>query len=191
MKIGYIRVSDDDQSQALQIDALNAAQCDIIYSDHGVSGIITERKGLDEVLTDLGDGDTLIVWKFDRVGRSAIHLLMLLDQLRSRGVDFISLTENLDTSTPMGRLVYTQLAGFAEFERAMNIERTKAGMAAAKRRGKHVGRPALLTADQIKHAASMIASGMQTKTSMASLFGVSPKTLSRALQKNHITTDVM
>lgn len=184
MKIGYIRVSDDEQKQALQIDALKAAHCDVVYSDHGVSGIVTERKGLNDVLTDLAEGDTFIVWKFDRVGRSALHLLMLLDQLRSRGIDFISLTENLDTSTPMGRLVYTQLAGFAEFEREMNIERTKAGMAAARKRGQHIGRPALLSDEQIKHAASAIDSGVETKAGMAALFGVSTKTLTRALNKS-------
>lgn len=182
MKIGYIRVSDDDQKQALQVDALTAAGCDIIYSDHGVSGIVTERKGLDDVLDELSTGDTLIVWKYDRVGRSAIHLLMLLNELRLRGVDFISLTERLDTTSPIGRLLYTQLAGFAEFEREVNIERTKAGMAAAKKRGKHVGRPHLLTDAQIDHAASVITSGEQTKAGMAELFGVSVRTLARALK---------
>ena len=102
MKIGYVRVSDDDQTEALQIDALEAAGCDVIYGDHGVSGKITERKGLDDVLAALTEGDTLTVWKLDRLGRSTIHLLLLLDELRQRGVDFVALTQGIDTTTSAG-----------------------------------------------------------------------------------------
>ncbi len=109
MKIGYIRVSDDEQTEALQVDALKAADCDAIYGDHGVSGAVTTRKELDEVLGDLKAGDTFIVWKFDRLGRSTIHLLLLLDDLRQRQVDFASLTQGIDTTTSVGRMVYGQL----------------------------------------------------------------------------------
>jgi len=133
MKIGYIRVSDDHQTEALQVDALQAAGCKIIYGDHGISGTVTTRKGLDEVLNDLKAGDTFVVWKLDRLGRSTIHLLLLLDDLRKREVDFVSLTQGIDTTTSVGRMVYGQLAVFAEFEREQIRERTKAGMAAAKR----------------------------------------------------------
>lgn len=183
MKIGYIRVSDDDQSEALQIDALNAAGCDAIYGDHGVSGSITERKGLDDVLSILNEGDTLVVWKIDRLGRSTIHLLLLLDELRGRGVDFIAITQGIDTTTSIGRMLFGQLAVFAEFEREQIRERTKAGMAAAKKRGKHVGRPALLSDEQITHARRIIASGTETKAGMAELLKVNVKTLIRALNK--------
>lgn len=142
-KIGYVRVSDKDQSEALQVDALNAAGCDVIYGDHGVSGAITKRHGLDDMLARLEKGDTLVVWKLDRLGRSTIHLLQLLSELRDRGVDFQAITQGIDTTTAVGRMVYGQLAVFAEYERSLISERTKAGMAAAKARGVHVGRPKL------------------------------------------------
>lgn len=183
MKIGYIRVSDDDQTEALQIDALSAAGCEAIYGDHGVSGALTERKGLDNVLAELGQGDTFIVWKLARLGRSTIHLLLLLDDLRQRGVDFVSLTQGIDTTTSVGRMVYGQLAVFAEFEREQIRDRTKAGMAAAKKRGKHIGRPRKLTAAQVSHAARQLAEGNETISGMAQMFGVAPLTLSRALKQ--------
>lgn len=140
-KIGYVRVSDKDQSEALQIDALTAAGCDAIFGDHGVSGAIKTRVGLDDMLASLEAGDTLVVWKLDRLGRSTIHLLQLLSDLRDRGVDFQAITQGIDTTTAVGRMLYGQLAVFAEFERNLISERTKAGMAAAKARGVHVGRP--------------------------------------------------
>ena len=140
-KIGYIRVSDRDQSEALQIDALKSAGCEVIYGDHGVSGKITKRAGLDELLATLQAGDTLMVWKLDRLGRSTLHLLTLLDNLQKRGIDFHAITQGIDTRTALGRMVFGQLAVFAEFEREQISERTKAGMAAAKARGVHVGRP--------------------------------------------------
>lgn len=183
MKIGYVRVSDDDQTEALQIDALNAAGCDVIYGDHGVSGSVKERKGLDDVLASLNNGDTLTVWKLDRLGRSTIHLLLLLDELRQRGVDFVALTQGIDTTTSAGRLLYGQLALFAEFEREQIRERTKAGLRAAKARGQKLGRPFKLTEEQIKHAAQSVESGHQTIAGMAKMFGVSPLTLSRNIKR--------
>jgi DNA invertase Pin-like site-specific DNA recombinase len=142
-KVGYVRVSDKDQSEALQIDALKAAGCNVIYGDHGVSGKIKKRVGLDDMLNSLKSGDTLAVWKLDRLGRSTIHLLQLLSDLRDRGVDFQAITQGIDTTTAVGRMLYGQLAVFAEYERSLISERTKAGMAAAKARGVHVGRPKL------------------------------------------------
>jgi DNA invertase Pin-like site-specific DNA recombinase len=140
-KVGYVRVSDKDQSEDLQVDALKANGCDVIYGDHGVSGAIVSRKGLDGLLESLSEGDTLVVWKLDRLGRSTIHLLQLLGDLRSRGVDFCAITQGIDTTTAVGRMLYGQLAVFAEYERNLISERTKAGMAAAKARGVHIGRP--------------------------------------------------
>lgn len=140
-KIGYVRVSDADQTENLQIDALKAAGCDLIYGDHGVSGKIRKRKGLSDLLAALNEGDTLMVWKLDRLGRSTLHLLTLLDDLRQRGIDFHIITQGIDTRTALGRMVFGQLAVFAEYERSLISERTKAGMAAAKARGVHVGRP--------------------------------------------------
>lgn len=181
-KIGYVRVSDIEQTENLQLDALNRAGCDVIYGDHGVSGSIKYRKGLDELLTSLKAGDTLVVWKLDRLGRSTIHLLQLLDDLRNRGVDFQAITQGIDTTTAVGRMLYGQLAVFAEFEREQIRERTKAGMAAAKARGVHIGRPRKLTVDQIRSAQAKIANRSDTVTHIAKSYGVAPLTLSRALR---------
>ncbi|MCL4138482.1 UNVERIFIED_CONTAM: hypothetical protein GTU68_051933 [Idotea baltica] len=147
-KIGYVRVSDRDQTEALQVDALKAAGCDTIYGDHGVSGKITKRKGLSDLLAALREGDTLMVWKLDRLGRSTLHLLTLLNDLQQRGIDFHIITQGIDTRTAIGRMVFGQLAVFAEFEREQISERTTAGMKAAKARGVHVGRPRKLNIDQ-------------------------------------------
>jgi len=142
-KIGYVRVSDKDQTEALQIDALEAAGCEHIYGDHGVSGAVTDRYGLNELFECLQAGDTLVVWKLDRLGRSTIQLLQILNDLRDRGVNFHAITQGIDTNTAVGQMIYGQLAVFAEYERNLISERTKAGMAAAKARGVHVGRPRL------------------------------------------------
>lgn len=140
-RLGYVRVSDEDQTENLQLDALTAAGCTAIYRDHGVSGAKAHRPGLDALLADLGSGDTIVVWKLDRLGRSTLHLFQILSELRERDVDFVSLTQGIDTTTAIGRMLYGQLAVFAEFEREQISDRTKAGMAAAKKRGVHVGRP--------------------------------------------------
>jgi len=181
-KIGYVRVSDSEQTESLQIDALKQAGCDVIYGDHGTSGSIAKRKGLDDLLVSLKDGDTLVVWKLDRLGRSTIHLLQLLDDLRTRSVDFQAITQGIDTTTAVGRMLYGQLAVFAEFEREQIRERTKAGMRAAKARGKHIGRPRKLTDRQIARARKRLASRTDTITHMAAAYGVAPLTLSRALR---------
>ncbi|MCV6574667.1 MAG: recombinase family protein [Cohaesibacter sp.] len=182
MKIGYVRVSDSDQTEDLQIDALKAAGCEAIYGDHGVSGSITERKGLSELLASLKHGDTLVVWKLDRLGRSTIHLLQLLDDLRQRGIDFIAITQGIDTTTAIGRMLYGQLAVFAEFEREQISERTKAGMAAAKKRGKHIGRPRKLSDNQIARAKTLVRAKKQSISTIAQKWDVSPTTLNRALK---------
>ena len=124
----------------------------------------------------------MVVWKLDRLGSSTVQLLTLLDELRQRGVDFQAITQGIDTTTSIGRMVYGQLAVFAEFEREQTRDRTKAGMAAAKRRGKHVGRPRKLTHAQISHAADQIAQKKETVSGMAEAFGVASLTLSRALK---------
>ena len=180
-KIGYVRVSDHEQNEDMQIDALNLAGCDVIYGDHGVSGKVTKRKGLDDLLTSLKEGDTLCVWKLDRLGRSTIHLLQLLDDLRKRSIDFQAITQGIDTTTAVGRMLYGQLAVFAEFEREQISERTKAGMAAAKARGKHIGRPRKLSPEQIEMAKRKLGSCSDTITSLAARYQVAPVTLSRAL----------
>lgn len=180
-KIGYIRVSDKDQSEALQIDALTGAGCDLIFGDHGVSGAVAHRLGLDDLLTSLQPGDTLVVWKLDRLGRSTVHLLQLLSDLRDRGVDFQAITQGIDTTTAIGRMLYGQLAVFAEFERENIRERTKAGMEAARRRGKQIGRPKALSPAQVRACARRIAKGKDRLADLSIEMGVSQRTITRAL----------
>jgi len=151
-KIGYIRVSDDRQNEALQVDALKAAGCEKLYGDHGVSGSVVKRKGLDAVLKHLQEGDTFIVWKFGRLGRSTVHLLLLFDEFRKRGIRFFSLTQGIDTGSFEGRIFFGQLALFAEYERELIHQRTIAGMQAARKKGKKIGRPRKLEAKHIELA---------------------------------------
>jgi DNA invertase Pin-like site-specific DNA recombinase len=145
-KIGYVRVSDADQSEALQVDALTKAGCAKLYRDHGVSGAKVARPALDQMMKELKGGDTLTVWKLDRLGRSTVHLLQILDGLQDRGIHFHAITQGIDASTAVGRMIFGQLAVFAEYERSLISERTKAGMAAARIRGVHVGRPKAIDA---------------------------------------------
>ena len=139
--IGYARVSTDDQNLSLQTRALDAAGCTRIFTDKGISGARGSRPGLNAALLALEKGDTLVVWRLDRLGRSLIHLVRLLDELGKKGIHFHSLTENLDTNSAGGRLIFHIMAALAEYERSLISERTKAGMQAAKARGVHVGRP--------------------------------------------------
>ncbi|WBO58473.1 recombinase family protein [Acidocella sp. MX-AZ03] len=140
-KIGYARVSTDEQNLSLQIDALKAVGCEKIFSDQGISGSLASRPNLNRALRTLRPGDKLVVWRLDRLGRSLVNLIQLLDQLGEKGVRFHSLNENIDTTSSGGRLVFHMMAALAEFERTLISERTRAGMAAARAKGKHVGRP--------------------------------------------------
>ncbi|MBV2143761.1 recombinase family protein [Falsochrobactrum sp. TDYN1] len=141
MKIGYARVSTDDQKMDMQINALKRAGCRHIYTDQGISGATPERPGLQQALKSLTDGNMLVVWRLDRLGRSLIQLVELVNSLGNRGVEFRSLSESIDTSSSGGRLVFHIMAALAEFERTLISERTRAGMEAARLKGIHVGRP--------------------------------------------------
>lgn len=140
MLIGYARVSTDDQNPELQINALHNAGCEKIHTDK-ISGAKKERPELDACFAGLKRGDTLVVWKLDRLGRSLPHLVTLLENLKSRGIHFRSITENFDTSTPSGQLLLNISCCFADYERSMIRERTRAGLANAKRRGVQLGKP--------------------------------------------------
>lgn len=183
MKLGYARVSTADQNLDLQIDALTAAGCEIIYRDEGISAVAAERPEFNAALARLKRGDTLVIWKMDRAFRSLIHALKVLEDLEKRGVEFQSLTDQIDTTTAMGRFVYQVRNAFSELERALISERTKAGMAAARARGAIVGRPRKLNDEQVAHARREVDSGRETITHMARLFNVAPLTLSRALRR--------
>jgi DNA invertase Pin-like site-specific DNA recombinase len=181
--IGYARVSTDDQNLALQLDALRAAGCEVIHEDKA-SGVLTGRKGLAEALKGCAAGDVLVVWKLDRLARSLHDLVVIAAGLKGRDVGLKILTGEgaaVDTTRPQGRMVFGILAVMAEFEREMISERTVAGMQAAKRRGRHIGRPPKLTPHKIDHARQLIAEGKETQAGAAALLGVGVATLRRAL----------
>lgn len=137
MQIGYVRVSTNDQNTDLQRNALNCAGCELIFEDK-ISGTKAERPGLKKLLRTLSEGDTLVVWKLDRLGRSMRHLVVLVEELRERGINFRSLTDSIDTSTPMGRFFFHIMGALAEMERELIVERTRAGLAAARAKGESV-----------------------------------------------------
>ena len=155
MLIGYARVSTAEQNLDLQTDALNRAGCEKLFTDKA-GGARAERPGLDQALAHLRKGDTLVVWKLDRLGRSIRHLIETVGQLQERKVGFRSLQESIDTTTSGGKLVFHVFAALAEFERDIIRERTRAGLDAARARGKRGGRPRKLDAKkktQARHAA--------------------------------------
>jgi DNA invertase Pin-like site-specific DNA recombinase len=180
MKIGYARVSTDDQNTDLQLDALKRAGCGRIYTDKGQGGAKRSRPQLDKCLADLKPGDVLTVWKLDRLGRSLSHLVAVLEDLNGRGVAFHSLTEAIDTSNAAGRLLGHMIAALAEFERALITERTRAGIKAAKRRGVKLGRKPALSPEQITHARKLIDKG-ESPGEVAKLLKVARSTLYKTL----------
>ena len=143
MYIGYARVSTSEQTLALQQDALKAAQCELTFEDT-ISGVKTERPGLDQALSHLRAGDTLVVWRLDRLGRSLPHLIETVTRLQAKGIGLKSLTESIDTTTPGGVLIFHVFGALAQFERDLIRERTRAGLTAARARGKQGGRPKAL-----------------------------------------------
>jgi DNA invertase Pin-like site-specific DNA recombinase len=187
-KLGYARVSTLQQDEALQHDALKAAGCPRIFVDKA-SGKLESRPALDDLLAQVRPGDTVVVWRLDRLGRSLRHLLETVNALEQRGVAFVSLTENIDTSTPGGRLVFHVFGALAEFERDLIRERTMAGLAAARARGRTGGRPTVWTEDKLRTARAMRASGDYDVTSIAKVLGVSRASVYRALDLPVLTEE--
>lgn len=181
MIIGYARVSTSDQDTALQIDALNKSGCEKVYQEK-VSGASKERPELTRCLDALRAGDTLTVWRLDRLGRSLKELVSIIAELEQKQVGFKSLTESIDTTTPTGKLQFHVFAALAEFERALIQERTKAGLAAARARGRNGGRPSKLSDKDIKKANAMLSDPAMTKTEVAKHFKVTRATLNKALK---------
>lgn len=140
--VGYARISTDDQTLSLQRDALKAAGCHKIFEDR-ISGSKSERPGLTAALDYLRPGDSLVVWRLDRLGRSVLHLVSLSQRLRDLDVNLVSVREHIDTNTPIGKYFFTTMAALAEFERDLIRERTRAGLDAARARGRRGGRKAL------------------------------------------------
>lgn len=182
MKIGYARVSTDDQNLDLQRRALKQAGCERIFEDHGISGMAVTRPGLTKALAALKPGDTLVTWRLDRLGRSMMHLITTVTNLKTTGCGFQSLTEAIDTETAGGQFYFHMLGALAEFERALIAERTRAGLQAASERGQRLGRPRKLSAAQIAHARDQIATGKHSLASLSSILGCDKSTLWRALR---------
>lgn len=177
-RVGYARVSTDDQNLDLQINALRSAGCDIIFQDQGMSGLALRRPGLEETLSSLSAGDVLVVWRLDRLGRSLLDLLGTIEKLHVREVGFRSLTETIDTTNATGRLMFQIMGALAEFERSLIAERTKAGLNAARERGVRLGRPSAVTPEQIEAARVLCDQGVK-QVQIASALGISSSTVSR------------
>lgn len=175
MLIGYVRVSTNDQNTALQRNALECAGCELIFEDK-ISGKTSDRPGLKRLLKTLGEGDTLVVWKLDRLGRSMRHLVVLVEELRERGINFRSLTDSIDTSTPMGRFFFHVMGALAEMERELIVERTRAGLAAARAEGRVGGRRPKFSQDEWAQMGRLIEGGMDRKQ-VAIIFDAGVSTL--------------
>jgi DNA invertase Pin-like site-specific DNA recombinase len=181
MLIGYARISTHDQTLALQQDALEKAGCEKIFTDR-VSGTKAQRIGLTEALSHLREGDTLVVWRLDRLGRSLRHLIDTITELNARGVGFKSLTENIDTTTSGGKLVFHIFGALAEFEREIIRERTQAGLASARSRGKVGGRPKALSARQVQILRNMAADPSLTVSDICKTLGIGRTTFYRYMK---------
>ena len=178
--VGYARVSTLEQDEALQIDALKSAGCDRLYVDKA-SGTLERRPALDLMLDQLRTGDTVVVWRLDRLGRSLRHLIEIFSDLDNRGVAVRSLTESIDTATPGGRLIFRVFASLAEFERDLIRERTLAGLAAARARGRNGGRPTMWSEEKLRTAITMYDSGQHDVATIARVLGVSRASVYRGL----------
>ena len=179
MRIGYARVSTVDQNPELQLAALKEAGCDRIYSEHA-SGNARKRPELDRLFESLRAGDTLVVWRFDRLGRSVSNLVSLVEQLRSKNVDLVSLTEGIDTNTPIGEAVFTIIAAFSQMERQLVSERTRAGVASHRKNGNRWGASSKFhDPENVELARSLLREGTLPKATIARRIGVHPVTLYR------------
>lgn len=186
MTYGYARVSTGDQTTDLQQDALEKAGCNRIFIDVA-SGAKAHRPELDHMLDLLREGDTVVVWKLDRLGRSMQNLVELINDFDTRGVQFRSLTESIDTSTPGGTLIFNIFGSLAQLERDLIRERTRAGLEAARARGRTGGRPSSLDEKQAKEVRRLYESRSVTVDQIASMMRVSRTTIYRCLQKNKET----
>jgi len=180
-RVGYARVSTDAQTTALQRDALDAVRCTRIFEEKE-SGARRSRPQLDTAIAYLVRGDTLVVWKLDRLGRSLRDLLDVAEALRERGVALRSLTEHIDTSTAAGKMLYAVLGAVAQFERDVLRERTVAGIRAAQARGERIGRPPALTPSQVREARAMLNRG-DSPSHVARILRIGRSTLYRALAR--------
>lgn len=182
MKIGYARVSTIEQNLELQTDALEKAGCEKIYSDTA-SGEKDDRQGLREAIDFSRAGDSLVVWKLDRLGRSLKHLIETINHLHAKKVGFVSVQESIDTTTSGGKLIFHVFGALAEFERELISERTNAGLASARARGRLGGRPKAITARQLQMAKTMLADPQTTVKEVCETLQISKTTLYRHLKE--------
>jgi DNA invertase Pin-like site-specific DNA recombinase len=188
MLIGYARVSTNDQDAAAQVAALKGAGCERIYREKA-SGGRWERPELRRLLDQLRKGDVLVVWKLDRLSRSLRDVLTIMERIAEANAGFRSLTEAVDTTTPAGRMMMHMVGAFAEFERAMLRERTKAGLESARRNGRIGGRRPKLSRQQQGEITRMVSRGEKTAADAARLFKIHPATVSRLLSKARLVND--
>ena len=184
MLVGYAQVSSTGQNLDTQIEILKNAGCEKIFLDKR-SGTTSSRPQLDQCLDYIREGDTLIVWKLDRLGRSLQHLLSLAEEFKERGIEFKSLTEGLETVTPAGKMIFQVMGAMAEFERNLINERIQAGIKTAKENGVKFGRKKVLNPDQIAMAQQLVASGMSLKKISENL-GINRTTLWRNLKDSEL-----
>ena len=181
-RIGYARVSTTDQDAQLQLDQLEATT-DKVFTDSGVSGTKASRPQLDTMLDYIRSGDTVVIWKFDRLGRNTRHLLELIETIEAKGCTFESLTERIDTSGPMGRAMMTIMSAFAQLERDQISERTRAGLEAAKANNRHGGRPRKADPEDVAEARRWKAEGKPVDK-IAKHLGISRATVYRYLAES-------
>jgi DNA invertase Pin-like site-specific DNA recombinase len=182
MRIGYARVSTQEQDTQAQLEALKSSGCENVFQEK-VSGGRWDRPELHRLLGQLRKGDFVVVWKLDRLSRSLKDFLLILEKIENSGANFQSLTESIDTATPAGRMMMQIVGSFAEFERAMLRERTQNGLESARREGRVGGRRPKLTSQQQKEIVSLVTSGQKTGADAARLFRVHPSTVVRLLAK--------
>ncbi len=185
MRLGYARVSTQDQDNSAQLAALKMAKCKRVYEETA-SGGRWDRPELHRLLDQLRPGDVLVVWKLDRLSRSLKDLLTVLEKVQLAGAGFLSLTEAIDTTTPAGRMMMQIVGSFAEFERAMLRERTHNGLVAARKEGRVGGRRSKLTPRQQQEIVLLVDSGQKTAADAARLFNVHPSTVARLLSKSKL-----
>jgi DNA invertase Pin-like site-specific DNA recombinase len=181
MLIGYARVSTQDQNLDLQVEALNKIGCEKIFEEI-VSGIKTDRQNLNEALSYLRPGDSLVVWRLDRLGRTLKQLIELINTLKERGIGFMSITEAIDTTTPTGQFFFHITAAFAELERDLIRERTKAGLASARARGRKGGRPKAIDSEAFQMALILYNEKKTTVANISKQFNISKRTFYRYLE---------
>lgn len=184
MLIGYARISTAEQSMDLQIDAIKSAGCEKLFSDT-VSGSKARRPGLDEALGFVREGDTLVVWKLDRLGRSLTHLVQLMETLQKRGVSFKSLSDGIDTTTPMGKMTFGIFGSLSEFELSLLRERTLAGLKAARARGRNGGRKKSLNREQIATMLTLYESGKHSVVDICKQMQISRKSFYNYLAREN------